>query len=59
MTGPAIRVTVSDPDTGEVLETQDVAYNNYVVLVTGTAHLTSIQDYGNGTVQLTVKGVTR
>jgi hypothetical protein len=51
----AVKVTVSDPETGEVLGEQ-VIDNNYVLVVAGTCHLAHTNAHANGTHVLTVKG---
>lgn len=55
----AIRVTVTDPDTGDT-ETQDVA-DNYVLVTAGTAEVTGIDVHrkadGTATHVITVKGL--
>lgn len=53
----AIKVTVTDPVTGEVLGEQ-VVDNDYVLVCAGTAHLTHTQVNGTTHV-LTVKGSRR
>jgi hypothetical protein len=53
-----IKVTVSDPDTGEVLGEQ-VIEDDYVLICAGSARLDSTQAYALGTHVLTVKGVRR
>ncbi len=53
-----IKVTVTDPESGEVLGEQ-LLENDYLLLVAGTAHLAGAQKYGNGTHVLTVKGAAR
>ena len=53
----AIKVTITDPETGEVLGEQ-VVDNDYVLICAGTAHLTHTQVNG-GTHVLTVKGSKR
>lgn len=54
-----IKVTVSDPATGEVLGEQTVE-NDYVLICAGTAELTHTQVVpGKGTHLLTIKGVRR
>ena len=51
MSEPALRVTVEDLLTGDV-ETVEVPMHDYLILVTGDAHL-DIQTHANGTHQLT------
>lgn len=53
-----IKVTVTDPETGEVLGEQ-VIENDYMVICAGRCDLDGIQTYGNGTHVLTVRGVHR
>lgn len=55
MTDTAIKVTVSDPDTGEVLGEQ-VIDHDYMVICAGSAHLANTQAHANGTHVLTIKG---
>ena len=54
----SVKVTVTDPTTGEVLGEQ-VADNDYVLVCAGSARLTYTQASANGTHVLTVKGVKR
>lgn len=55
----AIKVTVTDPTTGEVLGEQ-VVTNDYVLVCAGTAELVQTQVYPvSGTHVLYVKGVRR
>lgn len=54
----AIKVTVTDPGTGEVLAEQ-VVDNDYVLICAGSAHLTHTQVGTAGTHVLTVKGSKR
>ena len=49
-----IRVTVSDPETGEVLETRDIE-DDFIVLAEGKSYVAGVQAYGNGTQVVTVK----
>ena len=49
-----IRITISDPDTGEVFETKDLT-DDYLIICEGTAEETSIQAHANGTHVITVK----
>lgn len=51
--GP-IKVTVSDPDTGEVLG-ERVIEDDYVLICNGRSYLDGMQTYANGTHVLTVK----
>ena len=54
-----IKVTVTDPDTGEVLGEQIVT-NDYVLICAGTAQLTHTQaSPTTGTHVLTIKGCRR
>ena len=53
MSGP-IKVTVSDPDTGEVLGEQ-VIDNDYVVICAGNRYVASTNTHANGTHVLTIK----
>lgn len=55
MSDTAVKVTVSDPDTGEVFDSV-VIDNDYSIICAGTCHVASVQAYGTGTHQLTVKG---
>lgn len=58
MTDP-VKVTVSDPDTGEVLGEQ-VIDDDYVIVCAGTAYLAGTQVHPEtGTHQLVVKGARR
>ena len=40
-----IKITISDPDTGEVLEEKTIA-NNYVIVTVGNRYVKSIQIWG-------------
>jgi hypothetical protein len=51
----AIKVTVTDPVTGEVLG-EKVIDNDYLLIVAGTCHLAHTNAHANGTHILTVKG---
>lgn len=54
----SIRVTVVDEQTGET-KTQRVPENDYMLLATGTCHVTSVQTYPkSGTHVVTIKGRT-
>jgi hypothetical protein len=53
-----IKVTVSDPGTGEVLE-ERVLDDDYLVLCAGNRYLDSVQAHANGTHVLTVKREVR
>lgn len=50
----AIKVTVSDPTTGEVLGEQ-VVHNDYVLVCAGNRYLASTNAHANGTHVITVK----
>lgn len=50
----AIKVTVSDPETGEVLAEQ-VVQDDYVLLCAGRTYLAHTNVHANGTAVLTVK----
>ena len=49
-----IKVTVSDPETGEVFETR-ILDNDYMLLCAGDRYLDGVQSHANGTHVLTVK----
>lgn len=49
-----VRVTVSDPKTGEEFESR-VVDNDFMVICAGDRYIDSVQAYGNGTQVLTVK----
>jgi hypothetical protein len=49
-----IKVTVSDPETGEVLESK-IVENDFIILCAGNAYLDNAQIHSNGTTMLTVK----
>ena len=55
MSDTAVKVTISDPDTGEVFD-ETVIDNDYSIVCAGTCHVASAQAYANGTHVLTVKG---
>jgi len=55
---PVLRVTARDIDLGDE-EVAEVPSGTYVILCTEPAHVASIQKHANGTVVITVKGVTR
>lgn len=55
MSADAVKVTVSDPATGEVLE-EKVLDNDYVLICAGRTYLDGTQASFNGTHVLTVKG---
>ena len=50
-----IKVTVSDPESGEVLGEQ-VIENDYVLIVAGSCYRDGVQAHANGTHVITVKG---
>jgi hypothetical protein len=53
---PVVRIVITDLATGKS-ETQDVADNDYVILTTGSCHVSHTQAYPTkGTHVLTVKG---
>lgn len=52
-----VKVTVSDPETGEVLG-ESVISNDYVLICAGNLYLDGVVAHANGTVQLTVKRST-
>ena len=59
MSGPdRLKVTVSDPTTGEVLE-EKVIYDDYVLICAGHPYLAHTQVHANGTHVLTVKDCGR
>lgn len=49
-----IKVTVSDPASGEVLE-ERIVDNDFMLICAGNRYLNGVQAYGNGTQVLTVK----
>lgn len=49
-----VKVTVSDPETGEELESR-IVDNDFMVICAGDRYLGGVQAYGNGTQVLTVK----
>lgn len=53
-----IKVTVTDPDTGEVLGEQ-IVDNDYVVICAGRRYLDSTQAHANGTHVLTIKTMAK
>lgn len=53
----AIKVTVSDPVSGEVLGEQ-VIENDYLVIVAGNRHVDHVQTFGTGTHVVTIKTVS-
>lgn len=55
--GP-VKVTVSDPETGEVLAEQ-VITNDYVVITAGNTYIDRVQAHANGTAVITVKRAGR
>lgn len=54
MSEKPVKVTVSDPDSGEVLGEQIVS-NDYVLVCAGSRYLASTQAHANGTHVLTIK----
>lgn len=44
--GQPVKVTVSDPDTGAVLEEKVLGRNDYVVITTGNRYIKSMQVWG-------------
>ena len=50
----AIKVTVTDPDSGEVLA-ERVVENDCVILTAGNRYVAGVQTHANGTHVLTVK----
>lgn len=54
MSDSGIGVTVVDDKTGDV-ETQRIALDDYVIVVTGRRYVAGIQQYANGTVVITTK----
>lgn len=52
----AIKVTVTDPDTGEVLG-ERLLDNDYMVICAGNRYLTHTNAHANGTHVLTVKAL--
>jgi len=50
-----IKVTVSDPNTGEVLG-EKVVSNDYILICAGDVYLDRTDAHANGTHVLTVKG---
>ncbi|GLJ78649.1 hypothetical protein [Microbacterium imperiale] len=50
----AIKVTVSDPESGEELESR-VIDNDFMVLCAGDRYIDGVQAYANGTQIVTVK----
>lgn len=57
MNQPPIKVTVSDPESGEVLESR-VIVNDYLVLCAGDRYVSGVNAHGNGTHVVTVKRAT-
>ncbi|MFJ4173381.1 hypothetical protein [Microbacterium sp. NPDC089696] len=49
-----VNVTVSDPETGEELESR-IVDNDFMVICAGDRYIDGVQAYGNGTQVLTVK----
>ena len=54
MPSEPIKVTVSDPTTGEILGEQ-IVENNYVVICAGDRYLAHTTAHANGTHVLTIK----
>lgn len=52
--GP-ITVTVTDPDTGEVLAKQERLTDDYVIVCAGRCFVHHVNRYANGTTVITVK----
>ncbi len=46
MAKPEIKVTITDPDTGDVLEEKIVA-NDYLLICAGRRYLKSVQQWGS------------
>ncbi|HTF12413.1 MAG TPA: hypothetical protein VK659_30010 [Asanoa sp.] len=57
-TKPVLRVTAEDLDNFDQ-GVQEIGAGNYVIIVTKPAYVANVQQFGNGTVQLTLKGVTK
>ena len=55
---PPIKVTVTDPDTGDVLGERILA-NDYMVLTAGDRYLANVQASDNGTHVLTIRKAGR
>lgn len=53
-----IKVTVSDPDSGEVLGEQ-VVDNDYVLICAGNRYVSNTDAHANGTHVVTIKRSTR
>jgi len=54
-----IRVTVTDPDTGEVLGEQTIS-NDYIVICAGDRYVSGTQTYpGKGTAVATIKSADK
>ena len=53
MSDTAVKVTISDPETGEVFD-ETIIDNDYSIVCAGTCHVASAQVYANGTHVLTV-----
>lgn len=49
-----IKVTVSDPETGDIFE-ERIVDNDFMLLCAGDRYLDGVQAYGNGTQVLVVK----
>ena len=54
----AIKVTVSDPDSGEVLGEQ-IVDNDYVLICAGNRYVSNTDAHANGTHVVTIKRSTR
>lgn len=53
--GEPVKVTVSDPDTGEVLG-EAIIENDYTIIAAGTCYVANATAHANGTHVLTIKG---
>jgi len=49
-----VKVTISDPESGEVLESHTVE-NDFIVIAAGDRYIDGVQAYPNGTQVITVK----
>jgi len=54
MSDAAVKVTVTDPESGEVLG-ERVIENDYMVITAGNRYLDGVSAYGNGTAVCTIK----
>ena len=52
--GEAVKVTVSDPATGEVLAERTID-NDYTVICAGNRYVANVNAHGNGTHVVTIK----